>query len=127
MGMNLSYPVICIVGPTASGKSELAQRIALALGGEVVSADSMQVYRGMDIGTGKVPARERLVAHHGLDLVSPIVRARVLRGHRCQGQALRALRRDGLLRAGGRGRLRVSRRRTGGKRGARHLQRDSAR
>lgn len=69
--MRLSKQVICIVGPTASGKSELAQRIAEALGGEVVSADSMQVYRGMDIGTGKVPPEERRVRHHGLDLVDP--------------------------------------------------------
>ena len=63
--------VVCVVGPTASGKSALAQRLAVALDGEVVSADSMQVYRGMDIGTGKVPVGERLVPHHGLDLVDP--------------------------------------------------------
>lgn len=69
--MDLAKPVICIVGPTASGKSELAQRVAEALDGEVVSADSMQVYRGMDIGTGKVPLAERRVVHHGLDLVDP--------------------------------------------------------
>ena len=69
--MKLSRPVICVVGPTASGKSELAQQIAEALDGEVVSADSMQVYRGMDIGTGKVPPGERRVTHHGLDLVDP--------------------------------------------------------
>lgn len=65
------HPIICVVGPTASGKSALAQQIALSLDGEVVSADSMQVYRGMDIGTGKVPKDERVVAHHGLDLVDP--------------------------------------------------------
>ena len=69
--MTVDAPVVCVVGPTASGKSDLAQRIALALDGEVVSADSMQVYRGMDIGTGKVPERERVVPHHGLDLVDP--------------------------------------------------------
>ena len=67
----LRAPVACIVGPTASGKTDLAQAVALALGGEVVSADSMQVYRGMDIGTGKIPFAERLVPHHGLDLVDP--------------------------------------------------------
>lgn len=67
----LQYPIICIVGPTASGKSELAQRVALARDGEVVSADSMQVYRGMDIGTGKVLAKDRLVPHHCLDIVDP--------------------------------------------------------
>lgn len=67
----LRAPVVCVVGPTASGKTDLAQRLALALGGEVVSADSMQIYRGMDIGTGKLPASERLVPHHGFDLVDP--------------------------------------------------------
>lgn len=64
-------PIVCIVGPTASGKSELAQDIACALGGEVIGADSMQVYRYMDIGTGKVLPHERRVIHHGIDLVDP--------------------------------------------------------
>ena len=64
-------PIICIVGPTASGKSDLAQSISSELDGEVVSADSMQVYRGMDIGTGKVRACDRIVPHHCLDLVDP--------------------------------------------------------
>ncbi|QKF06974.1 tRNA (adenosine(37)-N6)-dimethylallyltransferase MiaA [Berryella wangjianweii] len=64
-------PVVCILGPTASGKSALAQLLAQQTGGEVVSADSMQVYRGMDIGTGKVLPDDRLVAHHCLDLVDP--------------------------------------------------------
>ena len=64
-------PIICIVGPTASGKSALAQNIALSVNGEVVSADSMQIYKGMDIGTGKLPAKDRKVAHHGLDIVEP--------------------------------------------------------
>lgn len=64
-------PVICIVGPTASGKTDAAQLVAAAVGGEVVSADSMQIYRGMDIGTGKLPADERIVPHHGFDLVDP--------------------------------------------------------
>lgn len=69
--LDLSAPVVCIVGPTASGKTALAQALALELNGEVVSADSMQVYRGMDIGTGKLPVPERLVPHHGFDLVDP--------------------------------------------------------
>ena len=64
-------PIVCIVGPTASGKTALAQRLALELDGEVVSADSMQIYRGMDIGTGKIPPEERLVAHHCLDIADP--------------------------------------------------------
>jgi len=65
-------PVIAIVGPTASGKSTLAIELALALGGEVVSADSRQVYRGMDIGTGKVTEEEMQGApHHLIDIADP--------------------------------------------------------
>ncbi len=64
-------PILSIVGPTASGKSDLAISAALALGGEVVSADSMQIYRGMDIGTAKVPLSERKVPHHLIDIVDP--------------------------------------------------------
>ena len=62
-------PVIVIVGPTASGKSDLAQEVARRTRGIVLSADSMQVYRGMDIGTGKVMSDEMAVPHAGLDLV----------------------------------------------------------
>ncbi|MFR1759572.1 MAG: isopentenyl transferase family protein, partial [Christensenellaceae bacterium] len=62
--------LICIVGPTASGKSALAVALARALDGEVISADSMQVYRGMDIGTAKITRQEMGgVVHHGLDLL----------------------------------------------------------
>lgn len=64
-------PLIGVVGPTASGKSDLAQGIAARVDGEVVSADAMQVYRGMDIGTGKVLPSDRRVIHRGLDLVDP--------------------------------------------------------
>lgn len=64
--------VIAVVGPTASGKSALALHLAVALGGEIVNADSMQVYRGMDIGTAKPTPDEMDVApHHGFDLWSP--------------------------------------------------------
>ena len=57
--MSLPGPLVAIVGPTASGKSELAERIASELGSSVVSVDAMQVYRGMDIGTAKVPEAQR--------------------------------------------------------------------
>lgn len=57
--MSLPGPLIAIVGPTASGKSELAERIAVELNTSVVSVDAMQVYRGMDIGTAKVPRENR--------------------------------------------------------------------
>lgn len=63
--------VIAIVGPTAVGKSTVAEGVARALGGEIVSADSMQVYQGMDIGTAKVPASQRTVPYHCIDLVEP--------------------------------------------------------
>lgn len=61
---------IYIAGPTASGKSELALRLAERLGGEIISVDSMQVYRGLDIGTAKPSAEEqRRVAHHLIDIL----------------------------------------------------------
>jgi tRNA dimethylallyltransferase len=64
--------IIAIVGPTAVGKSDLAIDVAESIGAEIVSADSMQVYVGMDIGTGKVPESERRgVAHHMLDVWDP--------------------------------------------------------
>lgn len=64
--------LIVILGPTASGKSGLAIRLAKAINGEVISADSRQVYKGMDIGSGKVTKKEMgRVPHHLLDLVSP--------------------------------------------------------
>ncbi|HTR18934.1 MAG TPA: tRNA (adenosine(37)-N6)-dimethylallyltransferase MiaA [Candidatus Paceibacterota bacterium] len=63
--------VLVIVGPTASGKSALAVALAKKFNGEVVSADSRQVYRGLDIGTGKITRREmRGVPHHLLDVAS---------------------------------------------------------
>lgn len=63
-------PLLVIVGPTAVGKSALGMRLARSLEGEVVSADSMQVYRGFDIGTGKPSLEERQgVPHHLLDVV----------------------------------------------------------
>ncbi len=64
--------VIVIAGPTASGKTALAIELARSLGGEIVSADSMQIYRGMDIGTAKATPEERALApHHMLDVAPP--------------------------------------------------------
>jgi tRNA dimethylallyltransferase len=61
--------VIAVVGPTAAGKSELSLALADTLGGEIVNADSMQLYRGMDIGTAKLTVAERAgIAHHLLDI-----------------------------------------------------------
>ncbi|TFV86835.1 tRNA (adenosine(37)-N6)-dimethylallyltransferase MiaA [Blastococcus sp. CT_GayMR16] len=67
--MSSPPPVVAVVGPTATGKTALAVALARRLGGEVVNADSMQLYRGMDIGTAKPDAAERGgVPHHLLDL-----------------------------------------------------------
>ena len=65
-------PVIVVAGPTASGKTSLAIELALRFDGEIVNADSMQIYRGMDIGTAKPSSAERSsVPHHLLDIVAP--------------------------------------------------------
>ncbi|HXY40130.1 MAG TPA: tRNA (adenosine(37)-N6)-dimethylallyltransferase MiaA [Vicinamibacteria bacterium] len=65
-------PLAAIVGPTASGKSALALRLARARGGEVVSCDSLQVYRGLDIGSAKpTPEERRQVRHHLVDVAEP--------------------------------------------------------
>lgn len=64
--------ILVIAGPTASGKTGLSIELALKYGGEVVSADSMQIYRGMDIGTAKPDAAERQgIPHHMLDVAEP--------------------------------------------------------
>jgi tRNA dimethylallyltransferase len=68
---NICHPIVVVCGPTATGKSDLAQEIALALGGEAVSADSMQIYRGMDIGTAKLMPKDRKVPHHLIDICDP--------------------------------------------------------
>ena len=68
--MGPSLPVVAVVGATAVGKSDLALDLAAALGGEVVNTDAMQLYRGMDIGTAKLPVAERRgIAHHLLDVL----------------------------------------------------------
>ncbi len=64
--------VVVIAGPTASGKSRLSVELALALGGEIINADSMQVYRGMDIGTAKPTfEQQKGIPHHLVDVVDP--------------------------------------------------------
>ncbi|MBP3044137.1 tRNA (adenosine(37)-N6)-dimethylallyltransferase MiaA [Arthrobacter jiangjiafuii] len=65
-----THPVVAVVGPTGSGKSDLGVDLALKLGGEVINADAMQFYRGMDIGTAKISVPERRgVPHHLLDIM----------------------------------------------------------
>ncbi len=66
-------PLIAVVGPTGSGKSELALYLAERLGGEIVSCDSLQVYRGFNVGTAKVPdADRRGIPHHLIDVADPV-------------------------------------------------------
>lgn len=64
--------IVCVVGPTASGKTALSVALAKALNGEVISADSMQLYRGMDVGTAKVTPEEMDgIPHHMIDVAEP--------------------------------------------------------
>ncbi len=73
--MRPAPPLLAIVGPTASGKTDLALALARHLDVEILVADSRQVYRGMDIGTAKPDAAARAaVPHHLLDLVEPDAR-----------------------------------------------------
>ena len=70
--MNTLSPLLCIVGPTASGKSDLAVELALVYQAEIISLDASQVYKGFDIGTGKITKEEmRGVPHHLIDCVEP--------------------------------------------------------
>lgn len=65
-------PIVIIAGPTAVGKTNISLAVARAIDGEIISADSAAVFRGLDIGTAKPTAAERTqIAHHGLDLVDP--------------------------------------------------------
>ena len=63
--------IVCIEGPTASGKSELAELFAQHINGEIISADSMQIYRGMDIGTAKTPLEKRNTTYYCIDICDP--------------------------------------------------------
>src|SRR4051794_2473603 len=70
--MAAAFQMIAIIGPTASGKSALAMALAQQIGAEILSVDSMQVYREMNIGTAKPTAAEQEAIHHHLiDLVDP--------------------------------------------------------
>jgi tRNA dimethylallyltransferase len=81
--------VIAVVGPTATGKTALSLALARELGGEVINADSMQLYRGMDIGTAKLtPAERQGVPHHVLDIWDVTVAASVAEYQRLARQAV---------------------------------------
>jgi tRNA dimethylallyltransferase len=86
-GSTLPPPVVAVIGPTATGKSELAVALAQRFGGEVINADSMQLYVGMDVGTAKLaPADRGGVAHHLLD-VWPISKSAAVAEYQAMARA----------------------------------------
>lgn len=90
--------ILVIVGPTASGKSDLAVRLAKQFDGEVISADSRQVYKGLDIGTGKITVAEmRGVPHHLLDVASPLRKFTVERYKKLAAKAIADIAKRGKL------------------------------
>ena len=92
--------VLAVVGPTATGKSDLAVALAQRLGGEIINADSMQLYRGMDIGTAKLAESERGgIPHHLLD-IWPVTKSAAVAEYQ-------QLARDAIAEIAGRGRLPV--------------------
>jgi tRNA dimethylallyltransferase len=89
-------PLVAVVGPTATGKSDLGVELAQRLGGEVINADAMQLYRGMDIGTAKLgPAERRGVAHHQLDVLDVTETASVAAYQRAAREVVERLRAAG--------------------------------
>jgi tRNA dimethylallyltransferase len=111
--------VIAVVGPTAAGKSALSIALARELGGEVVNADSMQLYRGMDVGTAKLTLAERSgVPHHLLDIWDVTEPAAVAEYQRLARSAVDDIvapsgRRLGAVHPGGTGGVRLPRDRSG--------------
>lgn len=93
-----TLPLIAIVGPTASGKTSLAIRLARQYGGEIICADSRTIYKGMDIGTAKpTPHEQALVPHWGLDLVEPGQRFTVVDFQRYANRQIAAIRQRGRI------------------------------
>jgi len=90
--------LIVIVGPTASGKSELAVKLAKKFKGEVISADSRQVYKGMDIGTGKITKKEmKGIPHHLLNITSPKTKFTVVQYRKLALKAIKNIQEKGKL------------------------------
>jgi len=94
----INNKLIVILGPTASGKSDLAVKIAKKYNGEVISADSRQVYKGMDIGSGKITKKEMQgVPHHLLDVASPKKRFTVAQFQKLSWKKIRKIWKKGKL------------------------------
>lgn len=109
---HIKTPIIVIAGPTASGKSELAVRLAKKFNGEIISADSRQVYNGLDIGSGKVRGKwfiksyevqprkifvYKNIPHHCIDYVSPKKRRTVVDFQQCARQAIKDIQARGKI------------------------------
>lgn len=91
-------PLVALVGPTASGKTEAGIELAIALGAEICSVDSMVVYRGMDVGTAKpTPEQRARVPHHLLDVAAPSERFSVARFRSLAMPAVAAIRERGAI------------------------------
>lgn len=72
MDASYKHPVVAVVGPTATGKTALGVSLAQHFSGEVISCDSMQIYKGLDVGTAKVAPEETCgIPHHGVDILTP--------------------------------------------------------
>ena len=72
MDVLCKHPVVAVAGPTATGKTALGVALAERFGGEIISADSMQIYKGLDVGTAKVtPEETHGIPHHGVDILEP--------------------------------------------------------
>jgi tRNA dimethylallyltransferase len=93
----MSYDTLVILGPTASGKTMLGVGIARELGGEIISADSRQVYRGMDIGTGKDLVEYGCIPYHLIDILDPGEEFNVFRFQRLCFSVLKEIRDRGRL------------------------------
>lgn len=90
--------IIAVVGPTSSGKSDLAVALAHRFNGEVISADSRQVYTGLNIGTGKITKKEMLgIRHHILDVAHPKIRFTVARYQKLANKAIADILKRGKL------------------------------
>ena len=96
--MKKKQPLLIVAGPTATGKSDAAVELAARMNGAVISADSMQVYRGMDIGSAKITAEEmRGIPHYLIDCVDPSESWNVVRFQKHAREAVREIAGSGRL------------------------------
>ena len=87
--MTMKKPLVILTGPTAVGKTELSIKLAKQIGGEIISADSMQVYKGMDIGSAKImPEEMQNIPHYLIDVLSPDEEFHVVRFQEMAKEAL---------------------------------------